>query len=97
MSCGVDLRHGSDPLLRWLWCRLVAAVLIRPQAWEPPYAMGAALEKVKRPKKKKKKKRSVEEELFLPKSILCSDRIYRHIHGANVRWQEPSEWSPGSG
>ena len=29
----------------WLWCRLAAAVLIRPLAWELPYASGAALEK----------------------------------------------------
>ena len=39
-------------VLLWLWRRLVAAALIQPLAWEPPYAMGAAL---KRPKKKKKK------------------------------------------
>ena len=26
-----------------LWCRLVAAALIQPLAWEPPYALGAAL------------------------------------------------------
>jgi len=32
--------------------RPAAAALIRPLAWEPPYAMGAALEKAKRPKKK---------------------------------------------
>ena len=31
--------------------------LFRPLAWEPPYAMGVALKKIKRPKKKKKKKR----------------------------------------
>ena len=33
----------KDPALLWLWCRLAAAVLIRPLAWEPPYAAGAAL------------------------------------------------------
>ena len=38
--------------LLWLWCRPVATVLIRPLAWEPPYAVGVALEKTKRPKKK---------------------------------------------
>ena len=32
--------------------------LIGPLAWEPPYAVEAALEKAKRPKKKKKKKRN---------------------------------------
>ena len=40
----------------WLWCRPEAIALIRPLAWEPPYAMGAAL-KDKETKKKKKKKR----------------------------------------
>ena len=43
MSWGVVRRHGSDPALLWLWCRLAAAALIRPLAWEPPDAPGAAL------------------------------------------------------
>ena len=52
MSCGVGRRGGSDPLLLWLW-RLPAAVApIRTLAWEPPYAMGAALEKRQKDKKK---------------------------------------------
>ena len=50
MSCGVGCRRGSDPALLWLWCRLVAADPIPPLAWEPPYAMGAALAKTKRQK-----------------------------------------------
>ena len=40
----------KDPALLWLWCRPAATALIRPVAWEPPYAVGAALEMVKRPK-----------------------------------------------
>ena len=55
MSCGVGQRRGSDPTLLWLWCRLAATAPIRPLAWEPPYASGAALEKDKKTKKKKKK------------------------------------------
>ena len=43
MSCGVGCRRGSDPKLLWLWCRPTATVSIRPLAWEPPYAVGAAL------------------------------------------------------
>ena len=39
-----------DPALLWLWCRLVAAALIKPLAWEPPYVAGVTL---KRQKKKK--------------------------------------------
>ena len=38
----------KDPVLQWLWHRPVATALIRPLAWEPPYAMGAALEKTKK-------------------------------------------------
>ena len=53
MSCGVGQRRGLDPELLWLWCRLAAAVPIRPLAWEPPCAEGAAQEKAKRQKTKK--------------------------------------------
>src|SRR5512136_2561390 len=57
MSCGVGCRRGSDPALLWLWRRPVATAPIRPLAWEPPYASGAAHEIAKRQKKKKKKKK----------------------------------------
>ena len=43
MSCGVGSRHSLNLALLWLWCRLEAIVLIRPLAWEPPYAAGEAL------------------------------------------------------
>ena len=52
MSYGVGRRRASDPALLRLWCRPAATAPIRPLAWEPPYAMGAALEKTKRQKKK---------------------------------------------
>ena len=55
MSYGVGRRRGSDPALPWLWCRPAATTLIRPLAWEPPYATGAAPENAKRQKKKPKK------------------------------------------
>ena len=58
MSCGVGHRCGLELALLWLWCRLVATALIRSLAWEPPYAVGAAL---KRKKKKKKKKNTLKE------------------------------------
>ena len=47
MSCGVGRRHSSDPVFLWLWPRPVAVALIRPLAWEPPYAMGVALKRQK--------------------------------------------------
>ena len=43
-----------------MWSRPAATVPIGPLAWEPPYAMSAAL---KRKKERKKKKRS---DLWLP-------------------------------
>ena len=54
MSCGVSRRCSSDPVL--LWRRLAATAPIKPLVWEPPYAVGAALEKAKKDQKKKKKK-----------------------------------------
>ena len=44
MSCGVGRRCGLDPVLLWLWCRIEATAPIRPLAWQPPYAMGVALQ-----------------------------------------------------
>ena len=38
----------KDRVLLWLWCRLAAAALIQPIAWEPPYATSAALKKKKK-------------------------------------------------
>ena len=53
MSCDVGCRRSSDPTLLWLRRRLAAIATIGPLAWEPPYAMGAAVENAKRQKKKK--------------------------------------------
>ena len=48
MSCGVGCRHSADPPWLWLWYRAAAAAPVQPLAWEPPYAMGAALKKKKK-------------------------------------------------
>jgi len=47
-------------MLLWLWHRLVATAPIRHLAWEPPYAMGAALENAKKKKKDKKMEQNIE-------------------------------------
>ena len=51
MSYGVGRRCGLDPVLLWLWCRLVVTALIRPLAWGPPCATGVVLKKKKKDKK----------------------------------------------
>ena len=54
MSCAAGRRCGLDLALLWLQCRVAATALIRPLAWEPTYALSAALKKRKRQKKKRK-------------------------------------------
>ena len=44
MSYGVGHRHGSD---LGLLCRPADTALIRPPAWEPPYASGTILKRQK--------------------------------------------------
>ena len=58
MSCGAGRRRGLEPALLWLWWRLVATALIRPLAWETPYALA------KRLKKKKKKNENVRDSVL---------------------------------
>ena len=61
MSCGVGHRLGSDPTLLWL-CRRprpVATASIPPLAWEPPYAVSAALKKDEKRLKRKEKKKTI--------------------------------------
>ena len=50
MSCRVGHRCGSDLALLWLWHRPADAALIRPLAWEFPYATSAAQRKKERKK-----------------------------------------------
>ena len=54
VSYGVGRRSGSDPVLLCLWYRPEAVALIGPLAWEPPYAMGAAIKSKKKKKKEEK-------------------------------------------
>ena len=51
-AVGIGCRHGADPALLWLPCRLVAAAPIWPLAWEIPFATGDQ----KKGKEKKERK-----------------------------------------
>ena len=46
-----------DLAFLWLWCRREVTAPISPLAWEPPYAVGAALKRQETEKKRKKKKK----------------------------------------
>ena len=52
MGCGIGGRHGSDSVFLWLWHRPTAKALIRPLAWEPPYAVSMVLKRHTKGKKK---------------------------------------------
>ena len=69
MSFGVGRRRGSDLALLWLWRRPAATAPIRPLAWEPPYAVGAAL------KRRKKKKKILQKSFVLMVIEDCEDFI----------------------
>ena len=63
-------------MLLWLWHRPVAAAPTGPLAWEPPYALGVALEKAKSQKEKKRKHNVTPTQLleWLKLKILISPR-----------------------
>ena len=60
MSCGIGRRHGLGPTLLWLQHRPAATALIKPLAWEPPYATGVALERQKTHTHQKKRRKEKE-------------------------------------
>ena len=55
MNCGTDCRHGSDPSLLCLGCRLATTALIWPLAWEFPHPMGAVLKRQRKTNNNNKK------------------------------------------
>ena len=67
MNCGVDHRRGLDPELLWPWPRPAATALIGSLAWEPPYAVGAALKRQKTNKKNK---------VFMFSLLSCRNSLY---------------------
>ena len=64
----------------WLWRGLAAAAPIRPLAWEPPYAMGAAHEMAKRQKNKKKNKKKRKKSTTRKKG----PKKYKHMEKNNM-------------
>ena len=70
-------RCGSDVVLLWLWHRPAAVGLIRPLAWEPPYAAGAAL-------KKKTKKKKCLHNWSSPRSSAVTNLISVHEDAGSI-------------
>ena len=53
-------------MLLWLWWRLAAIAPIPPLAWEPPYAVGVALEKINNFFEERKEGKARKEENIRP-------------------------------
>ena len=53
MTYDVGHRLSSDSAFLWFWHRPVATAPVGPLAWEPMYAVSAALKRQKTKKKKK--------------------------------------------
>ena len=78
MSCGVGHRYDSVLALLWLRCRLEAAALIRPIAWELPYAAGAALKRQKRREGRKEgRRKNVDKIMMITDIYPCSCQFYK--------------------
>ena len=60
VSCGVGHRLSWNLMLPWLWHRPAATALMRPLAWEPPYAVGSGL-----PPPKKKTKQILDWRMYI--------------------------------
>ena len=73
--CGIGRRRGSDLVVLWLWCRLAAADLIPPLAWELSYALHETL---KRPTPPAKAFGSTS--TLIPQTFLC---LFKH-QGLNL-------------
>ena len=91
MSCGVGCRRSLVPTLLWLWARQAAVALIRPLAWKPPHASGAALEK-----NQKKKKSHFSASLGGPQvsTGILHSKPSRAWHKFVARWLTVSLWAP---
>ena len=66
-------------MLRWLWCRPAATAPIRPLSWEPPYAVGAALEKAKKRRKKKKEREKVKKNITLAATLFLVQMFWKTL------------------
>ena len=74
LNCGVTgHRHGSDPMLLWLWGRPAAVAPIGPLRCELPYAAGVAL-------KSKKKKREREKQADFRPNFSTTEYCYNIYH-----------------
>ena len=62
-------------MLLWLWCRLATTALIRPLAWEPPYAVGEDQEMAKRQQQQKRQK---DKKKSVLKTFTGGDTIHNH-------------------
>ena len=86
----------KDLALLWLWHKLAAVAPIQVLAWEPPYAVGAALKKTK----KKKKKKEILLSAFKNVKMVSKDAVVGSSQRGSVETNltsihEDAGWIPG--
>ena len=84
------------PALLWLWQRPVATALIRLPAWEPPYAVGAALENTinkQTNKNKFKKERKIPYGITYIWNLIYSTS--EHFHRKETHGRGEQTWQGG--
>ena len=81
--------------LLWLWCRLAAATLIPPLAWELPYAAGMALKEKKKRRRRRICLSLVTAEAWVPSLVWRSGLRIQHCHSIVVQsrlWLRFNPW-----
>ena len=101
MSCGVGHTRGAGLTLLWLCCRLAAVALTGPLAWEPLYAVGAALKRQKEKEKKKNKCsqciRNIKRKPFLKNADGVEKRAWETAQVVKRNICSVSRWVSNSG
>ena len=92
MSCGVVHRPGSDPPWLWLWHRLAVTALIRPLAWESPFAAGMELKRTEDKRRKKKKNLLTKPGLRLKKKKKKKKKKLQKVNKKKKKIQNLSEF-----
>ena len=90
MSWGVGHRHGLDPTLLWLWCRLAAAAPIQHPSLGTSICCGCSPKKTKKKKKKKKEKAF---KLFLNVNFEKVKPPWSRLHSFIAYWKALSSYA----
>ena len=91
MSYGVGHRCGSDLVSLCLWCKLAAAALTQPLAWEPPHAAVRPL-KAKIQKTNEQTNLKMERIPYIFSSLRLTHKGSKEVKGAEKTPEQSPPW-----